>query len=447
MAFNWNWNEEYKKKLVTADEAAKIVKSGDWVEYAFGVSSSCVFDEALSKRKNELKDINIRSALALHKHYTLEADPNAETFTWDSWHLSGLDRPWVGKGLYYIPMKFFEYPTMTMHNAIPINIFVVQVSPMDKHGYFSWGLNTTGSMACFETAQYCILEVNKNLPRVLGGALEHIHVTQVDYIIEADVLPPTLSSGEPGEVDKKIAGNIINRLRDRCCIQLGIGKVPDAVGTLIAASDLKDLGVHTEMYVDAYLGIAKAGKITGRYKNRDRYKQVFSFAYGSQELYDYIDDNPGVQAFNVDYTNDPAIIASIDNFVAINACVEVDLYGQVCSESIGTRHISGTGGQLDFVEGAFRSKGGQGFVCTPSVKTLKDGTKVSSIAPILTPGAIVTCPRTATHLIATEYGVADLKGKSTWERAEVLIDIAHPDFRDELIKQATINNIWRKSNK
>jgi acyl-CoA hydrolase len=406
-----------------------------------------MFDEALSKRKNELKDIKIRSALALYKHYTREADPNSEIFTWNSWHMSGLDRPWIDTGMYYIPMKFLEYPSMTKKDAIPTNVFIIQVSPMDKHGYFSWGINTSGSMACFETAQYCILEVNKNFPRVLGGLHDCIHVTQVDYIIEVDAPIPTLSPGEPGEVDKKIAGNIITRLRDRNCIQLGIGKVPDAVGTLIAASDLKDLGVHTEMYADAYLKMFKAGKITGKYKSRDKYKQVFSFAYGTQELYDFIDDNSGLRAFNVDYTNDPAVIASIDDFVAINACIEVDLYGQVCSESIGTKQISGTGGQLDFVEGAYRSKGGQAFVCTPSVKTLKNGTKVSSIAPILTPGAIVTCPRMATHLIVTEYGVADLKGKSTWERAEALINIAHPDFRDELIKQATANNIWRKSNK
>ena len=444
---SFNWNEEYKKKLVTADEAAKLVKSGDWIEYAFGVSGSYAFDEALSKRKNELKDIKIRTALALYKHFTLEADPNEETFTWNSWHASGLDKNWIDKGLYYTPMKFFEYPRMIKNNCIPNNIFVIQVSPMDKHGYFSWGINTSGSMACYESSACCILEVNKNQPRVLGGCQECIHITQVDYIIESTIAVPTLTPATPGEVDLKIARHIINRLRDRCCIQLGIGKVPDAVGSMIAASDLKDLGVHTEMYADAYLKMYKAGKITGKYKSIDKYKQVYSFAYGSQELYDYIDDNQGLMSYNVDYTNDPAIIASIDDFVAINACIEVDLFGQVCSESIGTRHVSGTGGQLDFVEGAYRSKGGQAFVCTPSVKTLKDGTKVSSIVPILTPGAIVTCPRMATHLIATEYGVADLKGKSTWERAEVLIDVAHQDFRDELIKQATINNIWRKSNK
>ncbi len=214
----------------------------------------------------------------------------------------------------------------------------------------------------------------------------------------------------------------------------------------MAASDLKDLGVHTEMYVDAYLEMFKAGKITGARKNIDRYKQVYSFAMGSQELYDFLDDNPGLASYSVDYTNNPVVIAQIDNFVSINACIEIDLFGQVCAETVGTRHISGTGGQLDFVEGAYKSKGGQSFICLPSTIELK-GQVTSRIKPILSPGAIVTDPRTATHMIVTEYGLVNLKGKSTWERAEALVSIAHPDFRDELIAEAGKMNIWRRSNK
>jgi acyl-CoA hydrolase len=216
---------------------------------------------------------------------------------------------------------------------------------------------------------------------------------------------------------------------------------------MIAESDLKDIGVHTEMYVDAYLEMYKAGKITGAKKNIDRYKQVYAFAMGTQELYDFIDDNPGLAAYSVDYTNDPRVICQIDNFVSINACVEVDLFGQVCSESSGVRHISGTGGQLDFVEGAYKSKGGQSFICMPSTFKAKDGTVKSRIQPILTPGAIVTDPRTAVHMIVTEFGIANMKGKSTWERAEALINLAHPDFREELIQKATEFKIWRRSNK
>jgi len=438
------WVDEYKKKLVTADEAAKVVKSGDWVEYAFGLACSDAFDKALAKRKDEISDVKIRCDIGAYPHYTLEA--SNEVFTWNSWHVSGHDKKWIHKGLYYIPMKFHELPFMTRENCVPDDVFVAQVSPMDKHGYFSWGAGAPSSMAAFETAKYRILEVNPKMPRVLGGGQECIHISQVDYVIEVDNDIPTIPDNPPSEIDVQMAGHIIGKLRDGCCIQLGIGGVPNAVGSMIAASDLKDLGVHTEMYVDAYVKMAEAGKITGKYKNLNKYKQVFSFAMGSQKLYEYIDDNPGCVAYNVDYTNDPKIIAQIDNFVSINACVEVDLFGQVASESAGTRHISGTGGQLDFVEGAFKSKGGQSFICTASCKEIK-GERISAIKPILTPGAIVTTPRTAAHMIVTEQGIANLKGKSTWERAEALVNIAHPDFRDELIKEAEAMHIWRKSNK
>ena len=233
---------------------------------------------------------------------------------------------------------------------------------------------------------------------------------------------------------------------DGNCIQLGIGGIPNAVGKMVAKSDLKDLGVHSEMYADAYLEMYKVGKITGARKNIDKYKQVYSFAMGTQEMYDFIDDNPGLAAYPIDYTNAPWIISQIDNFVSINAALEVDLFGQICSESIGTKHVSGTGGQLDFVEGAYKSKGGQSFVCLPSTVEIK-GEIITKIKPILTPGAIVTVPRTATHMVVTEYGIANLKGKNTWQRAEALINIAHPDFREALIKEAEAMKIWRKINK
>ncbi|MDD4802618.1 MAG: acetyl-CoA hydrolase/transferase C-terminal domain-containing protein [Syntrophomonas sp.] len=439
-----NWLDEYKKRLASADEAAKLVKSGDWIEYSFGITASDAFDQALAKRGDELKDINIRCDIGAYPHYTLAA--SNESFTWNSWHVAAHDKAWINKGLYYIPMKFHENPLITKKDCEPNNIFVAQVSSMDKHGYFSWGAGAASAMSAFEAAQYRILEVNPNMPRVLGGGQESIHITQVDYVIEVNNSIPTIEDNSPSEIDVKLAKQIIPSLRNGCCIQLGIGGVPNAVGAMIADSDLQDLGVHTEMYVDAYVKMAEAGKITGKYKSLDRYKQVFAFALGSQKLYNYIDDNPGCIAYNVDYTNNPSVIAQIDNFVSINACVELDLFGQICSESVGTRHISGTGGQLDFVEGAYKSKGGQSFICTPSVKEVK-GKLVSTINPTLTHGAIVTCPRTATHIVVTEQGTANLKGKSTWERAEALINIAHPDFREQLIKEAEAMNIWRKVHK
>jgi len=441
--------DEYKQKLVTADEAVKVVQSGDWVEYAFGVACANEVDAALARRKDELKDVKIRCDIGPYPHYTLEADPTGEHFIWNSWHVAGHDKKYINSHqLFYIPMKFHECPVMTKNNCAPARVFVAQVSPMDKHGYFSWGAGSPSSMAALEVAEYVILEVNENMPRVLGGGQEGVHISQVNYIVESSNPPiPTIPDVTPSETEEKIAGYIIDRLYDGCCLQLGIGGIPNAVGTMVAQSDLKDLGVHTEMYVDAYLKMTKAGKITGKYKNIDKYKQVFSFAMGSKELYDFIDDNPGVAAYSVDYTNNPVVVAQIDNFVSINACIEVDLFGQVCAESAGTKHISGTGGQLDFVEGAYKSKNGQSFICMTSTFKTKDGSIVSRINPTLTPGAIVTDPRTATHMIVTEYGVANMKGKSTWERAEALINIAHPDFRDKLIKDAENMNIWRKTNK
>ena len=443
-----SWIEEYQKKLVTADEAVKVIKSGDWVEHAFGVAGANELDAALARRVDELWDVKIRCDIGAWPHYSNEADPTGEHFYWNSWHCGGLDRKYYNQGLLsYVPMKFHECPMMTRKDAIPPNVFMATVSPMDKHGYFSFGAGCPSAWAAIERAQYVLLEVNTNMPRVLGGNQESIHISQIDYVVESSNMPlPTIPDVPPNETEQKIAQHIIERLYNGCCIQLGIGGIPNAMGAMIAQSDLKDLGVHTEMYVDAYVKMTKAGKITGACKNIDKYKQVFSFAMGHRELYDFIDDNPGIISYSVDYTNSPVVVASIDDFVSINACIEVDLFGQVCSESVGPRHISGTGGQLDFVEGAYKSKNGQSFICMTSTFESKNGT-VSRIKPILTPGAIVTSPRTATHMIATEYGIADMKGKSTWERAEALINIAHPKFRDELIKEADQMKIWRKSNK
>jgi len=440
--------EEYKKKLVAADEAVKVVKSGDWVEHAFGVAGANELDAALARRVDELWDVKIRCDIGAWPHYTNEADPTGEHFYWNSWHCGGLDRKYYNQGvLSYVPMKFHECPIMTRKDAVPPNVFMATVSPMDKHGYFSFGAGCPSAWAAIERAQYVMVEVNTNMPRVLGGNQESIHISQIDYVVESSNMPlPTIPDVPPNETEQKIAEHIIERLYNGNCIQLGIGGIPNAMGAMIAQSDLKDLGVHTEMYVDAYVKMTKAGKITGACKNIDKYKQTFSFAMGTKELYDFIDDNPGVIAYSVDYTNSPVVVAGIDDFVSINACIEVDIFGQVASESVGHRHISGTGGQLDFVEGAYKSKNGQSFICMTSTFEGKNGT-VSRIKPILTPGAIVTSPRTATHMIVTEFGIANMKGRSTWERAEALINIAHPKFRDELIKEAEKMKIWRKSSK
>jgi butyryl-CoA:acetate CoA-transferase len=294
-----------------------------------------------------------------------------------------------------------------------------------------------------------IVEVNENMPRCLGGTENNVHISDVDYIVEGSN-PPIAEMGGGGaasDVDKAVAKLIVNEIPDGACLQLGIGGMPNAVGSLIAESDLKDLGVHTEMYVDAFVDIAKAGKINGSKKNIDRFRQAFAFGCGTKKMYDYLNENPEILSAPVSYTNDIRAISSLDNFMSINNAVDLDIFGQVNSESAGTKHISGAGGQLDFVLGAYLSNGGKSFICCSSTYKTKDGQVKSRILPTLNPGSIVTDTRANTHFLVTEFGIVNVKGLSTWEKAEAIISIAHPDFRDELIAEAEKMNIWRRSNK
>jgi butyryl-CoA:acetate CoA-transferase len=287
------------------------------------------------------------------------------------------------------------------------------------------------------------------MPRCLGGTEAGVHISNVTYIVEGDNPPiGELGAGGPAtEVDKKVAQLIVDQIPNGACLQLGIGGMPNAVGSLIAESDLKDLGVHTEMYVDAFVDIAKAGKITGAHKSIDRFRQTYAFGAGTQKMYDYMDDNPELMSAPVDYTNDIRSISALDNFISINNCVDVDLFGQISSESSGVKQISGAGGQLDFVLGAYLSHGGKSFVCCSSTFTDKQGTMHSRIRPTLVEGSVVTDTRPTTHYLVTEYGMVNLKGRSAWERAEAIISIAHPDFREELIREADTMHIWKRSNK
>lgn len=442
--------DEYRKKLVTADEAVKVVKSGDWIDYGEFNGAVRALDKALAKRKDELSDIKIWTVVNPYPTEILEADPKGEVFTYNSWHRSGVDRKRVAAGapVYYSPIKYSEVPRYIRQEIEPIDVAMLQVAPMDKHGYFNFGPQCSFSKAVCERAKIVIVEVNENQPRCLGGYEEAIHISEVDYIVEGENPPmPQIASPPPTEVDQKVAELIVEEMCDGACVQLGIGGMPNAVGMLIAQSDLKDLGCHTEMLVDAYVHMHEAGKLTGAKKNIDPYKMVYTFAQGTQILYDFIDDNPKCAIYPVNYTNKPAIAALNDNLMTINNAVEVDLYGQVNAESFGTRHISGTGGQLDFVLAGWDSRGGKSFICLPSTYRGKDGSIKSRIVPTLSQGAIVTDPRTVAHIIVTEYGKFSLKGKTDWQRAEGLINIAHPDFRDELVKAAEAQGIWRRSNK
>ena len=274
-----------------------------------------------------------------------------------------------------------------------------------------------------------------------------MHISEVDYIVEGEHgpfrdVPPIV----PTETDKKIAEHIIPYIVNGATLQLGVGSIPNAIGELISRSDLKDLGMHTELCTDAYLAMYRSGKLTNKRKNIDMGKGVFGCAIGSNELYEWLDDNHGIAAYPLEYVNRPFTIAQLDNMVSINSCVAVDLYGQVASEGSGSRQISGTGGQLDFLTGASASRGGKAFICMSSVYKGNSGRVHSRIKPQFN-GDIITSPRSQVYFIATEYGVVNLEGKSTWERAADLISIAHPDFRDKLIAEAEERKIWRRSNK
>ena len=439
--------QEYRAKLRTPEQAVELVKSGDWVDYASNICFPQLLDAALAKRRDELQDVKIRGNLLFGPIQAVEVDPSREHFIYNSWHCSGYERKLCDKNLCnFIPMIFRNlgwYYT----NFLTVNVAMMAVTPMDRHGYFNFSCATGIAKAIMDKADIVILEVNEHLPRILGGFDECIHISEVDCVVEGEHPPlPQFPIAEASEEDKKIASFIVPHIVDGATLQLGIGTMPNVVGGMISDSDLKDLGMHTELCGDAYLRMFEAGKLTNRRKSFQKDKGVTGLVFGSRELYDWVDQNPGVVVEPLSYVNDPAIIAKHDNMISINSCISVDLYGQICAESAGLRQISGTGGQLDYLTGAAMSKGGKAFICMTSSFVDKKGERHSRILPRFD-GDIVTDPRSQAFWIVTEYGAENLAGCSTWERAEKLVSLAHPDFRDELIRAADAQRIWRRSNK
>jgi acyl-CoA hydrolase len=423
-------------RTITAEHAAGLVRSGMWLDYGVSLCQPDVFDAALAARKDELKNVKIRSCLTMRPRAVLEADPAGEHFFWFSLHFSGYDRKQHDAGrCNYLPLNLGELPDYYRRFIDPVDIVVLKTCPMDENGCFNFSAANFWHRAIIERAKVVIVEVTRGLPYVFGEQ-NGVHVSEVDYLIEGDHQPaPELPNPPPNEIDRAVARQIAAEVEDGACLQIGIGGMPNAVCTLLLESAVRDLGVHTEMLTDGIVELYKAGRITGSRKTLNPGKMVFTFALGSRVLYTFVERNPDALCCPVDYTNLPHSIMRNDRVISINNTTQVDLQGQAASESDGHRHISGTGGQLQFVRGAYASKGGKSFICLASTYE-KRGERRSRIVLNLTPGNVVTTPRTDVMYVVTEYGMVNLKGKTVAERARALIAIAHPDFREHLERQA-----------
>jgi acyl-CoA hydrolase len=421
---------------ISAAEAAALVKSGMWLDYATSVNQPDAFDTALAARKDTLTDVKIRGCLTVKPRAVLEADPEGRHFHWFNWHFSGYDRAKHDIGCCnYIPLNLGEVPDYYRRFIDPVDIVILKTCPMDEAGWFNFGPTNIWHRAMIERAKTVIVEICSGLPYVYGDG-NGVHISEIDHIIDGDDLPPAqLRNPPPCDADRAVARRITGEIEDGACVQIGIGAMPNAVCSLLKESGVKDLGVHTEMLTDGIVELYKAGCVTGARKRLDPGKVVFTFALGGKELYAAVDRNRDMMCCPVDYTNAPHVIMQNDDMISINNTTQIDLQGQAASESDGHRHISGTGGQLQFVRGAYASNGGKSFICLASTYD-KKGERKSRIVLDLTPGNIVTTPRSDVMYVVTEYGMVNLKGKSVAERACALISLAHPDFRERLEREA-----------
>jgi acyl-CoA hydrolase len=425
-----------KARNISAAEAAAMVKPGMWLDLGGVNAQSETFDKALAARRDELTDVNIRSCLSIRPLAFLEADPEGKHFHAYNWHFSGYDRMKHDAGrTVYIPLNLGEVPDYYRRFIAPPDMLVIRTTPMDANGFFNLGPTNAWIRTVVERAKTVIVEVSPNLPYVCGP-LNSIHVSNIDYIIEGGQAGATeLKNAPMSDVDRAVATHIAAHIDDGACVQIGIGGMPNAACTLLAQSGIKDLGIHTEMLTDGCIDLVNAGCVTGTRKKLDPGKVIFTFALGSKYMYDAITRNPLMECHPVDYTNLPHIIMQNDNAVSINNTTQIDLQGQCASETDGHRHLTGTGGQLQFVRGAYASRNGKSFMLLSSTYERK-GMRKSRIVLDLTPGNVVTTPRSDVMYVVTEYGITNLKGKSVADRARALIALAHPDFREGLERQA-----------
>jgi 4-hydroxybutyrate CoA-transferase len=429
-----DWTAQYQSRVVSADEAIRSVESGNRIFMTGNVSVPQKLLAALVQRAPTLENVEICQALSVgpadYVNPSMEGHLRVNTL-----FISANVRAAVQEGRAdFTPVLLSEFPLLFKNKILPVDVALVHVSPPDEHGFCSLGVEVGLTKSPAESARIIIAEVNEQMPRTLGDSF--IHVSRLHKIVPVDYAVPELPMGGGGknDVSRKIAAFIADLIPDGATMQMGIGAIPDAV--LGFLGDKKDLGIHSEMFSDGVVPLVDSGVITNARKTLHPGKIVVGFVLGTRSLYEWVHDNPLCEFHRQEYVNDPFVIAQNERMVAINSALEVDLTGQICADSIGPKLYSGVGGQLDFVYGASRSKGGVPIIALPSTTKLKDGTVVSRIVGMLKPGAGVVTSRNHVHYVVTEYGVADLYGKTIRQRARQLIAVAHPDFRADLEKEA-----------
>lgn len=419
-----DWEKEYVKKVTSKEEAMQHVVPGDRVVFGHAAGEPIVLVDELVKQRDRLQNVEIVHMVPLHKgEYCL---PGMEkSFRHNSLFAGAASRKSISEGRAdYTPVFFSEIPRLFTENILPVDVALIQLAPPDSNGHLSFGVSVDYTKPMAESAKTVIAEVNQQMPRTRNS---FIHISEIDYVVETDRALIEIPLPEISSVEERIGHHIASLVPDRANLQLGIGAVPDAV--LKFLGDKKDLGIHTEMFSDGVVELYEQGVITNRYNNLNPGKFTATFLMGTRRLYDFVDNNPDVDMRTVDYTNNITIAGRVNNLIAINSAIQVDLFGQVCADTIGYRQYSGVGGQVDFVRASSLSPGGKSIIALPS--TNKKGT-ITRIVPHLDEGACVTTSRNDVHYVVTEYGIADLRGKTIRQRAEALTDIAHPEYRKSL---------------
>jgi acetyl-CoA hydrolase len=424
------WLTEYRKKLCSAEDAVRRIRSGDSVYIHSNAAAPRALIDAMVKRAPELRGVNIIQILTLGEADYAKPELS-QSFNVHALFIGSNVRDCINSGRGdYLPVFLSEIPNLFLTGQIPIDVCLVQVSPPDRHGFCSYGVSVDCTLAARKQARIVIAQVNKQMPRTLGRSF--VHVSRLDHIVECDQSLPELLPDQPSEVEERIGLNVASLVEDEATLQLGIGRIPDAI--LRAIRGKSNLGVHSEMLSDGILDLVECGTITNDAKTILPGKIAVSFVMGSRRLYDFVDNNPAVEFQTSDFINDPFVISQNYKMTAINSALQVDLTGQVSADSIGSFLYSGFGGQVDFIRGAARARGGKAIIALPS--TAKDET-VSRISALLPPGSGVVTSRADVHYVVTEFGIAQLYGKTLKERARALITIAHPKFREDLERQCS----------